>query len=173
MEARDRELRELRERELTDRLKQEMMKQRPMNPLDAASLQHGLAPHWLAGTRFPGFSPPVSLPSGFPHGHGLYAPGPSVSTAAFIDRDRIERLAAAAGYPRQAMLRPGDPSPHLPPGYPPQHAAALLGRPYEEQLAHISAAHAHELQRQMLMERERFPHLNPGGHFRPDYGHGR
>ncbi|XP_053651276.2 arginine-glutamic acid dipeptide repeats protein isoform X2 [Cherax quadricarinatus] len=83
--------------------------------------------------------------------------------------------AAAAGYPpRPPMLRPGDPPPPLPPGYPPQsHHAALLGRNYEE-LAHLSAAHAHEqLQRQMMIERERFPHLNPGGHFRPDYGHGR
>lgn len=55
----------------------------------------------------------------------------------------IAAVAAAAGYPpRPPMLRPGDPSgPPLPPGYPPQspHAAALLGRPYEE-LAHVSAA---------------------------------
>ncbi|KAK7023422.1 hypothetical protein SK128_002039 [Halocaridina rubra] len=242
LEARDRELRELRERELSDRLKQEVLKQRPLNPLEA-SLSHGIPSHWLAGARFPTFSPPVSLPSGFPHSHALYSPGPSVSSAAsaaiIAERERYERIglglpattlalsaaatptdnslavstaerlaladhmhrminevhahthshahthlhlhpeaAAAAGYPRPPMLRPGDPPPHLPPGYPPQAphpaaAAALLGRPYEE-LAHISAAHAHEqLQRQMLMERERFPHLNPGGHFRPDYGHGR
>lgn len=40
-------------------------------------------------------------------------------------------------------------------------------------LPQITAAHAHEIQRQMLIERERFPHLAPGGPFRPEYGHGR
>lgn len=48
--------------------------------------------------------------------------------------------ALAAGYSRPPLIRPGDP--HLPPGYmahsPHAHAAALLGRPYEEQLAHVS-----------------------------------
>lgn len=177
LEARERELRELRERELlTDRIKQEMLK-RPLNPADPA-YPHGLSPHWLSGARFPGLPPPVTLASGFPHSHPLYPPSPSVSSAMIAnERDRLERLAAAvaaAGYPPRPLLRPGDHSPHqLPPGYPPQsHHAALLGRPYEE-LAHITAAHAHELQRQMLIERERFPHLAPGGSFRPEYGHGR
>lgn len=46
--------------------------------------------------------------------------------------------ALAASYPRPALLRPGEPHPHLPPGYSPHaHAAALLGRPYEEQLAQV------------------------------------
>ncbi|XP_071549730.1 uncharacterized protein Gug isoform X2 [Panulirus ornatus] len=241
LEARERELRELRDRELTDRLNQEMLK-RPLNPPEAG-YPHGLAPHWLAGGRFPSIPPPVTLTSGFPPGHALYPTGPSVpSTLIASERDRLERLglpattlglnaaatpsdnplavstaerlaladhmhrmqminevhahthshahthlhlhpgaaaaaAAAAGYPlRPPMLRPGDrPPPPLPPGYPAQthHAAALLGRQYDE-FAHITATHAHEhLQRQMLIERERFPHLNPGGHFRPDYGHGR
>ena len=36
------------------------------------------------------------------------------------------------------MLRPGEGHPPLPPGaYPPHAAAALLGRPYEEQLAQV------------------------------------
>lgn len=174
--ARERELRELRDRELTDRIKQEMLK-RPLNPADPA-YPHGLSPHWLSGTRFPTLPPPVTLGSGFPHSHPLYAPSPSVSSAMIAnERDRLERLAAAAaaaaGYPPRPLMRPGDPSPHqLPPGYPPQSHHALLGRPYEE-LAHITAAHAHEIQRQMLIERERFPHLTPGGPFRPEYGHGR
>ncbi|XP_066959672.1 arginine-glutamic acid dipeptide repeats protein-like isoform X1 [Macrobrachium rosenbergii] len=206
MEARDRELRELRERELADRLKQEMLKQRPINPLES-TLPHGLSPHWLSGSRFPAFSPQYHCSSGFPHSHApLYPPAPSVSSAAFIDRERMERLglpattlalsaaatpsdnslavstaerlaladhmhrmqminevhahthshahthlhlhpeaAAAATYPRPPILRPGDPPPPLPPGHPPQaHPATLLSRPYEEQLAHISVAHAHE-----------------------------
>lgn len=177
LEARERELRELREREISDRIKQEIMK-RPMNPLDAGH-PHSLSPHWISASRFPGFSPPVSLASGFAHGHGLYAPSPSASSAALLavsERERLERLAAAAAAaaaypPRPPMLRPGEPPPPpLPPGYPPQAHHALLGRNYEE-LAHISAAHAHEqLQRQMLLDRERFPHLNPGGPFRPEYG---
>lgn len=93
LEARERELRELREREISDRIKQEIMK-RPMNPLDAGH-PHSLSPHWISASRFPGFSPPVSLPSGFPHGHGLYAPSPSASSAALLavsERDRLERL---------------------------------------------------------------------------------
>ncbi|KAK8378837.1 hypothetical protein O3P69_009510 [Scylla paramamosain] len=213
LEARERELRELRDRELlTDRIKQEMLK-RPLNPADPA-YPHGLSPHWLSGARFPGLAPPVTLPSGFPHSHPLYPPSPSVSSAMIAnERDRLERLGlpattlgltgaappsdspltvssverlaladhmhrlqmfnevhahthshahthlhlhpgaaavAAAGYPPRPLLRPGDHSPHqLPPGYPPQSHHALLGRPYEE-LAHITAAHAHELQRQML-----------------------
>lgn len=92
LEARERELRELRDREISDRIKQEIMK-RPMNPLDGHP--HSLSPHWMGAARFPGFSPPVSLPSGFPHSHGLYAPAPSVSSAALIaasERERMERL---------------------------------------------------------------------------------
>lgn len=89
LEARERELRELRDREISDRIKQEIMK-RPMNPLDAGH-PHSLSPHWISASRFPGFSPPVSLPSGF-HGHGLYAPSPSASSALIAERDRLERL---------------------------------------------------------------------------------
>lgn len=89
--ARERELRELRDRELTDRIKQEMLK-RPLNPADPA-YPHGLSPHWLSGARFPTLPPPVTLASGFPHGHPLYGPTPSVSsTMIATERDRLERL---------------------------------------------------------------------------------
>lgn len=37
------------------------------------------------------------------------------------------------------------------------HHPDLLGRPYADQLAHQAAAHE-QLQRQMLMERDRFSH---------------
>ncbi|KAL0271680.1 UNVERIFIED_CONTAM: hypothetical protein PYX00_008695 [Menopon gallinae] len=72
-----------------------------------------------------------------------------------------EAAAAAAGFPLPATAPPGYPRPNLlPPRDMPlglHHPADLLGRPYADQLAHQAAAHE-QLQRQMLLERERFPH---------------
>ena len=53
--------------------------------------------------------------------------------------------AAGANYPRPGMM-PRDPTLAL-------HPAELLGRPY----ADMAAAHHEQLQRHLMMERERFP----------------
>ena len=47
-------------------------------------------------------------------------------------------ISVTSGYPRAPMLRPGDPHHHPSLAYSPSHAAAILGRPYDEQLAHVS-----------------------------------
>lgn len=58
---------------------------------------------------------------------------------------------STAGYPRPSLLPPREAALAL------HHPTDLLARPYADQLAHQAAAHEH-LQRQMLLERERFPH---------------
>ncbi|KAK6631506.1 hypothetical protein RUM44_006033 [Polyplax serrata] len=72
-----------------------------------------------------------------------------------------EAAAAAAGFPLPATGPPGYPRPNLlPPRDMPlglHHPADLLGRPYADQLAHQATAHE-QLQRQIMLERERFPH---------------
>lgn len=67
---------------------------------------------------------------------------------------------ATAGYPRPSLLPPREATLGL------HHPSDILGRGgpgYADQLAHqLSQAAAHEqLQRQMLLERERFPHPHP------------
>ncbi|XP_054266096.1 arginine-glutamic acid dipeptide repeats protein-like isoform X1 [Macrosteles quadrilineatus] len=57
----------------------------------------------------------------------------------------------SGGYPRPSLLPPREAALAL------HHPSELLARPYADQLAHQAAAHEH-LQRQMLLERERFPH---------------
>lgn len=71
-----------------------------------------------------------------------------------------EAAAAAAGFPLPASAPPGYPRPNLlPPRDMPLglHHPDLLSRPYADQLAHQAAAHE-QLQRQMMLDRERFPH---------------
>ncbi|XP_014615224.1 PREDICTED: arginine-glutamic acid dipeptide repeats protein isoform X5 [Polistes canadensis] len=137
-EKREREIRELRERELNDRLKEELLKGTP-RPMPAP-----VDPHWLeihrryaaAGLAGPS-GPPQAL-----HQFGIYGapPGPSQ-----LERERLERLAAAgSNYPRPGLM-PRDPALGL-------HPAELLGRPYADM-----AVHHEQLQRQFMMERERFP----------------
>lgn len=58
---------------------------------------------------------------------------------------------STAGYPRPSLLPRDAATLAL------HHPSDLLARPYADQLAHQAAAHEH-LQRQMLLERERFPH---------------
>ncbi|RXG60498.1 Arginine-glutamic acid dipeptide repeats protein [Armadillidium vulgare] len=135
--------REFRERDLSDRFKEEMFKQRssleaPPPPPYAV----GIPPHLLGAAGRYQTIPHTSIPTGLPP-PSFYTSSPaSTATLLAVERDRYERLAAAtalaASYPRPTLLRPGEPHPHLPPGYSPHaHAAALLGRPYEEQLAHV------------------------------------
>ncbi|XP_046421648.1 arginine-glutamic acid dipeptide repeats protein-like isoform X5 [Neodiprion fabricii] len=141
-EKREREIRELRDRELNDRFKEELLKGGPR------SIPGSVDPHWLemhrryaaaAGLAGPGPSgPPQAL-----HQFSLYGapPGPSQ-----LERERLERLAAAgANYPRPGLMS-RDPSLGL-------HPADLLGRPYAEM-----AVHQEQLQRHLMMERERYPH---------------
>ncbi|XP_034940092.1 arginine-glutamic acid dipeptide repeats protein isoform X5 [Chelonus insularis] len=138
-EKREREIRELRERELNDRLKEELLKGTP-RPMPAP-----VDPHWLEIHRryaAAGLAPgPSGPPQGLQH-FGLYGapPGPSQ-----LDRERLERLAAGANYPRPGMMQ-RDPTLAL-------HPAELLGRPY----ADMAAAHHEQFQRHLMMERERFP----------------
>ncbi|XP_033336648.2 uncharacterized protein LOC117226438 isoform X4 [Megalopta genalis] len=146
-EKREREIRELRERELNDRLKEELLKgtPRPMpGPVD---------PHWLEIHRryaAAGLAPGPSAPPQALHQFGLYGapPGPSQ-----LERERLERLAAAgANYPRPGLM-PRDPGLAL-------HPAELLGRPYADM-----AAHHEQLQRHLMMERDRFqPHASLVAH---------
>ncbi|XP_063984953.1 arginine-glutamic acid dipeptide repeats protein-like isoform X2 [Diachasmimorpha longicaudata] len=147
-EKREREIRELRERELNDRLKEELMKGSPRampGPIDA---------HWMEMQRryaAAGLAPGPSGPPQGLHQFGIYGapPGPSQ-----LDRERLERLgvleflsrtaAASANYPRPGMM-PRDPSLGL-------HPAELLGRPYADM-----AVHHEQIQRHLMLERERFP----------------
>ncbi|XP_032684365.1 arginine-glutamic acid dipeptide repeats protein isoform X5 [Odontomachus brunneus] len=138
-EKREREIRELRERELNDRLKEELLKGTP-RPMPAP-----VDPHWLEIHRR--YAAGLAGPSGPPqalHQFGLYGapPGPSQ-----LERERLERIAAAsANYPRPGLM-PRDPALAL-------HPAELLGRPYADM-----AAHHEQLQRHLMMERDRFqPH---------------
>ncbi|XP_076680563.1 uncharacterized protein LOC143375404 isoform X5 [Andrena cerasifolii] len=138
-EKREREIRELRERELNDRLKEELLKGTP-RPMPAP-----VDPHWLEIHRryaAAGLAPGPSGPPQALHQFGLYGapPGPSQ-----LERERLERLAAAgANYPRPGLM-PRDPGLAL-------HPAELLGRPYADM-----AAHHEQLQRHLMMERDRFP----------------
>ncbi|CAH1405146.1 unnamed protein product [Nezara viridula] len=141
-EKREREIRELRERELNDRLKEELMKS-----TSASRLPNSLDSHWIdMHRRWAG-------PGGPLHQFGLYpspgAPGqpPPLS---HLERDRLERLGTTGAYPRPSLLPPRE-------ALGLHHPSDLLSRPYADQLAHQAAAHEH-LQRQMLMERERYPH---------------
>ncbi|XP_029176264.1 arginine-glutamic acid dipeptide repeats protein isoform X4 [Nylanderia fulva] len=137
-EKREREIRELRERELNDRLKEELFKGTP-RPMPAPPVD----PHWLEiHRRYAGLAPGPSGPPQAIHQFGLYGapPGPSQ-----LERERLERLAAAgANYPRPGLM-PRDPALAL-------HPAELLGRPYADM-----AAHHEQLQRHLMIERERFP----------------
>ncbi|XP_011049609.1 PREDICTED: arginine-glutamic acid dipeptide repeats protein isoform X4 [Acromyrmex echinatior] len=139
-EKREREIRELRERELNDRLKEELFKGTP-RPMPAPPVD----PHWLEIHRryaAAGLAPGPSGPPQALHQFGLYGapPGPSQ-----LERERLERLAAAgANYPRPGLM-PRDPALAL-------HPAELLGRPYADM-----AAHHEQLQRHLMMERDRFP----------------
>ncbi|XP_024935649.1 arginine-glutamic acid dipeptide repeats protein isoform X9 [Cephus cinctus] len=137
-EKREREIRELRERELNDRIKEEMLKGAP-RPMPAP-----VDPHWLEIHRryaAAGLAPGPAAPPQALHQFGLYGapPGPSQ-----LERERLERLAAGANYPRPGLM-PRDPSLAL-------HPAELLGRPYADM-----AAHHEQLQRHLMMERDRFP----------------
>ncbi|XP_016771698.1 arginine-glutamic acid dipeptide repeats protein isoform X4 [Apis mellifera] len=138
-EKREREIRELRERELNDRLKEELLKGTP-RPMPAP-----VDPHWLEIHRryaAAGLAPGPSGPPQALHQFGLYGapPGPSQ-----LERERLERLAAAgANYPRPGLM-PRDPALAL-------HPAELLARPYADM-----AAHHEQLQRHLMMERDRFP----------------
>ncbi|XP_018015061.1 arginine-glutamic acid dipeptide repeats protein isoform X2 [Hyalella azteca] len=186
--------RDFRERELNDRFKEEMLKR------DAA-VHHSLqASHWLGG-RPPGY--PHVVPSTLaPHSTSSFVHPPphyvnaslygahshSVATSALMaaaaERDRYERLAAAvmSPYPQRQLLRPGEPPQHhpsLPPSpFVTSHAsaaavAALLGGgrpPYDDPLSQLAAEQLH---RQLLLDRDRYGHLNPPapppppGSFRP------
>ncbi|XP_033226731.1 arginine-glutamic acid dipeptide repeats protein isoform X2 [Belonocnema kinseyi] len=138
-EKRERELRELRERELNDRLKEELLKGQPRQ-------MPGPDPHWLEMHRryaAAGLAPGHSAPPQALHQFGLYGapPGPGQ-----LERERLERLAAAgANYPRPGMM-PRDPTMGM-------HPAELLGRPY----ADMAAAHHEQLQRHLMVERDRLP----------------
>ncbi|RLU27449.1 hypothetical protein DMN91_001253 [Ooceraea biroi] len=138
-EKREREIRELRERELNDRLKEELLKGTP-RPMPAPP---AVDPHWLEiHRRYAGLAPGPSAPPQALHQFGLYGPPPGPSQ---LERERLERLAAAsANYPRPGLM-PRDPALAL-------HPAELLGRPYADM-----AAHHEQLQRHLMMERERFP----------------
>ncbi|XP_023289168.1 arginine-glutamic acid dipeptide repeats protein isoform X7 [Orussus abietinus] len=145
-EKREREIRELRERELNDRLKEELLKGTP-RPMPAP-----VDPHWLEIHRrytVAGLPPGPSGPPQTLHQFGLYGapPGPTQ-----LDRERLERLAAGANYPRPGLM-PRDPTLAL-------HPAELLGRPYADM-----AAHHEQLQRHLMMERDRFqPHASIVAH---------
>lgn len=136
-EKRERELRELRERELNDRLKEELLKGTP-RPMPAP-----VDPHWLEIHRryaAAGLAPGPSGPPQGLHQFGLYGAPPGQ-----LERERLERLAAAgANYPRPGMI-PRDPTMGL-------HPAELLGRPYADM-----AAHHEQLQRHLMVERDRLP----------------
>ncbi|GAB6028239.1 hypothetical protein CHUAL_002427 [Chamberlinius hualienensis] len=91
-----------------------------------------------------------------PPGH-MMAPGPGVPQQGTMDGHQLLQQAV---YPRPGLL-PREAATLLHPS-----AASLLNRQYEDQLAHQLTAHAHEqLQRQMMMERERYP--PPGAQLHP------
>ncbi|KAG8331966.1 hypothetical protein J6590_031211 [Homalodisca vitripennis] len=79
-------------------------------------------------------------------GQGQAPPAPPDPTTAFP-----LPASGSAGYPRPSLLPPREAALAL------HHPSELLPRPYADQLAHQAAAHEH-LQRQILLERERFPH---------------
>ncbi|XP_026472131.1 arginine-glutamic acid dipeptide repeats protein isoform X3 [Ctenocephalides felis] len=74
----------------------------------------------------------------------------SAAAAAGFPLPGTYRTSASAGYPRPSILPSREAALGL-------HHPDLLSRPYADQLAHQAVAHEH-LQRQILLERERFPH---------------
>ncbi|KAI5632420.1 atrophin-1 family domain-containing protein [Phthorimaea operculella] len=184
-EKRDREIRELRERELNDRLKEELMKNNvgprgldphwlemhrrygmpPPPPQGAIPVQFGLYPpgHGPALSQLErerlerlgipqagGPGAPQSVPVSGAPGHHPHHPHPGVAAAQLEAAERLalaaDPMQAAAAAQQEALGLQYRPLPH----------PDLLGRPYAEQLAQQAAAHE-QLQRQLLMERERGP----------------
>ncbi|KAI5635769.1 hypothetical protein NE865_11467 [Phthorimaea operculella] len=182
-EKRDREIRELRERELNDRLKEELMKNNvgprgldphwlemhrrygmpPPPPQGAIPVQFGLYPpgHGPALSQLErerlerlgipqagGPGAPQSVPVSGAPGHHPHHPHPGVAAAQLEAAERLalaaDPMQAAAAAQQEALGLQYRPLPH----------PDLLGRPYAEQLAQQAAAHE-QLQRQLLMERER------------------
>ncbi|XP_065205477.1 arginine-glutamic acid dipeptide repeats protein-like isoform X2 [Planococcus citri] len=141
-QLREREIREMKDKELSDRIRDEMIRSagsRIPNPMD---------PHWMdISRRFTGLTP------GGPalHPFGLYAAGQPASLSA-MDRERLERLGSAAGPYSRPGLIPREASMAM------HHPSELLSRPYADQLMHSAAAAQEHLQRQMIMERERYAH---------------
>uniref|UniRef100_T1JDF5 Arginine-glutamic acid dipeptide repeats protein n=1 Tax=Strigamia maritima TaxID=126957 RepID=T1JDF5_STRMM len=137
----------------------------PMLRLQMAGITPELHTHTHAHTHAHAHTHLHLHPGGHEYAPGL-APHPAHLASGDASHPSAAHQAAAAAAAAGSHLLPPGAFPR--PGMLPRDAGlihpALLGRPYDEPLAHQLAAHE-QLQRHLLMERERFPH--PGAQLHP------